>query len=410
MNKPFWRNIFLGIVLGLVAGVLTFYFLNNSFNAAKQLTGPMPLRTVVEASKPVIEEADSSVQSQASMLQEQFKSIVNLLKTSNSPEANFKALLELEILIKKLPKPVAMRAIVDFLNSKEDAITQLNFILDSNGFLEMAPTFRTFLLDQLAEVDSQAAQQYAKIILETPGSADEWAVALRNYAWANNAQGLPHDDPYFHERLNLLLNNKDWLKNPSTGFLQAFDAVVYSNDVQFVPRLAQLAIPDASDPAVEYAARLALTRMADQDFAHVAYQLINDAELKNQPELRASILNRADLSESADYNTIEDYLNNSNISADEKGAFIDGYPSIIDMHSYNLLTKQHSKPLSRNKISDLKTLEMYKKMKADPRNKNIEFYLDQGIRRMEEYVASFKRGEEQDRQRAATSSTPPEAQ
>lgn len=81
-----------------------------------------------------------------------------------------------------MPKEAAVSAIRQYLDSKADATTHLGFKVGGGGWLDEAPTLRTFLLDELARLDPAAAADYARVILGGMDSPDEWAVALRDLA------------------------------------------------------------------------------------------------------------------------------------------------------------------------------------------------------------------------------------
>src|SRR5947209_3269362 len=85
------------------------------------------------------------------------------------------------------PTNESVAAIRKFLDSKKDASLSQGFHVDGGGFLTEAPTLRTFLLDQLERLDPAAAAEYAKTILASKDSPDEWAVALRSLAHGDSS-------------------------------------------------------------------------------------------------------------------------------------------------------------------------------------------------------------------------------
>ena len=128
-------------------------------------------------------------------------------------------------------------AIRRFLDSKLDAATGLGFKIGQGGFLMHAPTLRTWLLDYLAQIDPAAAAEYAKVILNSSDSSDEWAVALRSLAVGDNSAEARD---LLETKMSELLQNQAWQQNPSTGYLEAFDTAVYLGGADLLPPLANL--------------------------------------------------------------------------------------------------------------------------------------------------------------------------
>ena len=81
-------------------------------------------------------------------------------------------------------------------------------------------------------LDPKAAGEVATQILANYTTPDEWAVSLRNYAWANPGQP---GRAFLQMKAGQLLANADWTKNPSVGYLEAFDAIVYAHDTSLTP-------------------------------------------------------------------------------------------------------------------------------------------------------------------------------
>src|SRR5262249_19305615 len=148
-------------------------------------------------------------------------------------------------------------AIRQFLDSGADAPTRQGFKIGAKGMLTEAPTLRVFLLDYLAQLDPGAAAAYAQTILQTKSSADEWAVALRNYALANPT---PEAKRFLQEKARDMMLYEPWQKDPSVGYLEAFDVAVYAGGPDFAPTLADL-VRQKENRAVAHAAYLALDRM-----------------------------------------------------------------------------------------------------------------------------------------------------
>ncbi len=155
-----------------------------------------------------------------SMLQQ----ICAALRAAKDGESARQELEKLRALLAAMPPDKAAALIREFLDSKMDAPTHLGFTVGPGGLLEGAPTFRTFLLDELARIDRAAAADYSKTILQSKDSPDEWAVALRNLAWGDSSAD---GHQLLEEKTEEMLQDTSWQESPSTGFLEAFDTAVY---------------------------------------------------------------------------------------------------------------------------------------------------------------------------------------
>jgi hypothetical protein len=235
-----------------------------------------------------------------------------------------------------LPKGVASELIRKFLDGKRDAGTRLEFAVERNGFLAGAPSLRVFLLDMLAQVDPAGAGEYAKVILGSADSPDEWAVCLRNYArYDGSAQGVA----YVEGKLAEMLGNAGWAKEASVGYLEAFDGIVYTHDTELTPTLTAL-VSGTDNRAVAHAAYLALDRLAIEDPTPVLRQLVGQPQLMQGHELtRADYVARADVTDATQRGLVESYLLDPNRSQAELNAFASIYPNENYMISNNLLTQ-----------------------------------------------------------------------
>ena len=188
-----------------------------------------------------------------------------------------------------MKRPAAIRR---FLDSKTDASTRQGFKIGAKGFLNEAPTLRTFLLDYLGQIDPAAAAEYARVILNSKDSPDEWAVALRNLA-----MGDPSADgrALLQQKAGEMLQYGPWQQNPSTGYLEAFDVAVYLGGTSLVPALTEL-VRKQDNPAVAHAAYLALDRLAINESAALLGALAADPDLmQGREQTRANYFARADV-------------------------------------------------------------------------------------------------------------------
>ncbi len=210
----------------------------------------------------------------------------------------------------------SIAAIVKFLASGQDALTGETFAPGKGGELGGAPTLRVLLLDLIGRIckttKGNEAAEVSRALLEKKTSADEWAIALRNVAWA-----APGDRAFLAAKSREMLHYQPWRQQPSGGFLEAFDVIVYSRDATFVTDLAEIVRSD--DKALQRSAGMALDRLAEMAPLDVMNFLnTNRAELADKPFLRADYFSKADLSQAAQRAAVEDYLSRPDVAAREK--------------------------------------------------------------------------------------------
>ncbi len=292
-------------------------------------------------------------------------------------------LAKLRAYLLSLPKSVAARLIAQFLNQKRDAGTKLDFTVGKNGMLTGAPTMRIFLLDLLAQIDPQAAGQYAMQILESPSSPDEWAICLRNYArYDATAAG----QAYLQSKIQEMIANAAWRQDPSIGYLEAFDTIVYSHDTALTPNLAGL-VSDPNNKAVAHAAYLALDRLTIQDPATVLSQLEAQPALMQGHELtRANYFARADISDPTQQSLVESYLLDPNRSQQELNTFAALFPNENFMLSNNLLTQDQTPTGAQIIQKDQAALGVVQTWIADPRFQPVLPQLQTMQKRLQVFV------------------------
>jgi len=123
-------------------------------------------------------------------LVQHLKSKAGELKAIKSSEEGRQTLAALRRYLSSVPSESAATAIRNWLDTGEDAATQLEFKVGREGSLKEAPSLRVFLLDYLTQIDPAAASSCAEKILGTMNAPDEWAISLRAYGLAN-----PTPDP-----------------------------------------------------------------------------------------------------------------------------------------------------------------------------------------------------------------------
>jgi hypothetical protein len=278
-------------------------------------------------------------------------------------------------------------AIRRFLDSKTDAPTRQGFKIGKGGFLAEAPTLRTWLLDYLGRIDPAAAAAYARVILNTPDSPDEWALALRNLA-AGDAN--PEARALLKEKFAEMLAYEPWRQSPSTGYLEAFDTAVYLGDAGLAEPLTGL-VRAQDNQAVAHAAYLALDRMVISDPVAMLTALENDPSLmQGRENTRADYFARADVQDARQRQIVESYLLNPRISQAELGQFSGIFPNANFMISPNLLTSNPTPDHAALVARDQASLQIVGAWLADARFAKIQPQLQLMQQRLQQFVQQEK--------------------
>jgi hypothetical protein len=275
-----------------------------------------------------------------------------------------KLLAELRAMLSAMPANEAVAVIKQFLDSKSDASTHLGFKVARNGLLDDAPTLRTFLLDELARIDPAAAANYSKVILASKDSPDEWAVALRNLARGDtSADGRA----LLEQKTTEMLQYDPWQQNPSTGFLESFDAAVYVGGTSLIPTLTDL-VKRQDNPAVAHASFLALDRLVINNPTTTLTALLADpGSMQGHETTRADYFARADARDPQQKQVLENYLLNPQTSAAEIDAFAGVFPNANYMISPNLLTQAQTPDRAALVSRDAESLRVVQSWITDPR-------------------------------------------
>ena len=252
-------------------------------------------------------------------LRETISQALAVLRDPTNP--NKKAALDaLRDTLRQADPRVAAAAIRGFLAGGEDASTGLRFKVGDGHQLDEAPSMRTFLMDQLGALSQDArlsdAAEVARATLETKGSADEWAVAMRNLAEADpdGSRSL------LAAKARELIEYAPWRNSPSGGYLEAFDAAAYAGDPTIIADLGPLS--SERSPAGR-AALIALQRLSGMAPEQVAtYLNANPGVLADAPLRRADYMGSLDLSQPAQLTQAETYLGRADVTEAEKDKFL----------------------------------------------------------------------------------------
>ena len=227
-------------------------------------------------------------------------------------------------------------AILEFLKTGQDAATGRGFVIGDGGVLAESTTLRVYLIDKLGqlsrEVGSEAALGVAREILQSFGSADEWAVSMRNVAWSD-----PASREFLQNRVSAMLNHPEWREKPSTGMLEAFDVIVHTGAMVTVPELSRLI--SVQNSSLARASSVALDRLSGQSGLELTKLLNQQPQLLSAaPLLRADLFAHADLAVPEQRQQLEIYLLRPEVDARERKKFFSSLIQTGQFVSNNLIT------------------------------------------------------------------------
>jgi len=307
-----------------------------------------------------------------------------MLRTlSAAPRLNQTSLAGLREALRALPPTEASQRIREFLTTTNDTPTGLEFKLGSDGRLSGAPTLRTFLLEQLDQLDPAGAAAFARTLLQNPTSPDEWALALRSLA---RAETDPDARRMAAEKLQTMLTREAWQRQPSIGFLEAFDVAVHLRDPGLVPTLTQL-VQLKDNQAVAHAAYLALDRLTITAPASTLAALQAAPEsMRGREVTRANYFARADVRDETQRALLESYLLQPHLGAEELAKFAGLYPNANYMVSHNLLTKSETPDHAWLVGRDREALQRVEAWLQDERFARLQPQLREIERRLRQFV------------------------
>ncbi len=334
---------------------------------------PATVSTGVTSPAPVV------VQTTATKLDD----LATRLNAAQDAEASRKILVELRAMLDALPREIASREVQSFLSLKKDAVTKLDVTVKAGGALGDASSLRVFLLDYLGQVDRLAAAALGKEILSIPTSPDEWAVSLRNVAWADDSPG---NLAYLRAKAREMITHRAWQQNPSSGFLEAFDVIVHAKGVDLAPQLTEL-VRDKENRAVAHAAYLTLDRLTIADPAAALAPLAARPEMMDgREQTRANFFARADVRDAGQRKILESYLLDPQRSTQEMESFARIFPNANYMISNNLLTPMPTPDHAELTQRDHAALKVVKGWLADPRFTRLKPQIEEIHGRLQTFV------------------------
>lgn len=222
------------------------------------------------------------------------------------------------------------------LDGGADYATGADLAIGGDQTLSAWPSYRVYLLDMLHLVDPAAAAAKSRELVGTSQSPDEWAVALRNVAKADEDGSSTE---WLRAKSAELLRNGTWREDPSAGYLNAFDLIVYTEHTALSPELLALC-DDRDRRAVRHASFLALDRLVQARPETVLPVLA--AEAARHPSsgpMLSNLMARADLRDALQREAVERYLLDGKRAPEELDSFAGVFPNANFHVSNNLLTR-----------------------------------------------------------------------
>ena len=262
----------------------------------------------------------------------------------------------------------------------DDFATELDLTLDAGQNVAGWPSWRTFLLDMLFQIDPAAAAEISTALLGTSDSPDEWAVAMRNLGRVGSHDAL------LKSKAAELLQRKEWQENPSAGYLEAFDVIVHTRSTALAPDL--LAHCDSRDEkAVRHASFLTLDRLLLTAPEQVLPELAKDASQHPQSGLMLSnMIARADVRNAVQRQAVETYLLDPKRTPEELRGFASVFPNANMAVSNNLLTRTGTVEGPDLAIRDRASLEAVASWLSDARFAHLKEPLLKSYQRLQGFV------------------------
>ena len=208
-------------------------------------------------------------------------------------------------------------------------------------------------------------------------------MALRNQALGDTTAGAR---ALLEQKTGELLRAQDWQQNPSTGYLEAFDAAVYVGGTNLVPSLTDL-VRRQDNPAVAHAAFLALDRSVINNPVPLLSTLLAQPELmQGREQTRADYFARADVRDPNQRALVESNLLNPQITPPELQQFCGVFPNANYMISQNLLTTTPTPDAAGLAGRDAESLRVVQQWETYPRFAGARPQLERIGVRLAEFV------------------------
>ncbi len=278
--------------------------------------------------------------------------------------------------------------LIDFLESGNDAATGLRFDLGSGGRLLAAPTLRVYALGLLGELDPDAAARYAIRIFDQSHSPDEWALALRNYGrrLENGSDPL-----VFDERIRDLLTREEWYASPTDGYLEAFDAAVFSGRGEWAIHFEQLFERQLS-PRLSKASFMAFESLAAHRPLEVAAALGSTLPPSDSiSPLRVAAFARLDPREHLHVDLLEQFIGALKPGSESSAIFFNLFPHANSFAGHYLLTTSPNRSLYEQAAIDQNALHLVTRWTEEGRFPAFQKELIELQKELEQFTEAARR-------------------
>ncbi len=379
----------------IVLGILALRSTDTQGSRSRGSADPHKTETHVDLAAPGldktgIDSGHSASSDSAQALHREFRRFLQDLQSGLSHKDVRKRLGDLKAQVHDAPPDAAAASIIAELRTGEDAATGLAYAVGAEGVMEETPSYRTALLDLLGQTDPFLSADYARELMADTASADEYSMALRNLAWANFGGQLDNElRGYF----SAMVARDDWRKNPTTGFLEAFDVAVATQSVDQVVNIIG-EIPESATEndllLVGGAAFVALDRLIVANPSKLVEAFRSNPQLlSDEPVHRASIMSRLDVRKADQAALLRDYLKKREHGAGELEYFAEIFPNTNYFSSHRLITPWQS-GLSISEVDQLDraTVQALTAWLSDPKLSKSAPYLQSIITRLESFTRS----------------------
>ncbi len=380
------------LAVALLGGSWLVWRLFPQPNPEAEKAEPMPVEVTERASSFAVESAPAGDDGKVgTMWRTQLRDLEALCARLEQVQDPLQVRFWLERMARQLESgssKEAVAAVQELLKSGRDARTGLPFEVGDRGGLSSWPSYRCWLLDLLSRLDLEAASAEADRVLARHGSADEWALALRDRA--RTVRGAA-DTEYLKTKVRELIRDPRWRKEQTSGWLESFDAVVHLQDTQLTAELAGLAgAPSSDGRAAAHAAALTLDRLVQSAPVDVLGRLLPESGLLKGP-IRAGYFARADIRDPGQRQILERYILDPELDPAERARFFGIYPNAHFAVSRNLLTSGTGVREGEQRERDRAALAVVKGWLSEERFGAVRPGLEEVRARLELFVGSAER-------------------
>lgn len=266
----------------------------------------------------------------------------------------------------------------------------LEFGPGEDGRMESVPNWRSLLLDGLAATASPVAADFARAsVLDQQRNPADWALGMK-IVW--RAEGQNPLDPYLHEKLREMFQNRAWVQQPNDALLESFDFVVALHARGMIPQMTGF-LGGEVQSGTPFASAIVLQRMAVDDPQVVTAVLAEMNGPIENPDLaksRASVVARTDPRSGEAAGLIRDYVRNEGASAQEVDYFLRSYPNVNTILTPNIASTQPPPNPQVVAQKQLAALNLITSLAQDPALAAHQNAIREALARLNEQVAAAR--------------------